>query len=196
MIEASQFLADRDEVLARVIDEVGILPPLKTPDNRFQGLARIIVGQQLSAKAARTIWGRVEENISAWEPDLYLDSSPSLLTEAGVSRQKERFIRGIADSLVAGQLDLDSICSIADGKAREELLSIKGVGEWTCEMFMIFALGKTDIFSMGDAGLRRAICNLYKVTHEEYEAQACGLVSRWSPHRSLASRYLWAWLDR
>jgi len=196
MIESSQYLVDRDGVLAKAIETVGILPELVPRDNHFEGLARIIVGQQLSAKAARTIWGRAEGRVSQWDPDSYLKASPQVLTDAGVSRQKESFIRGIAYKLVSGELDLDGLRGYQDEEARETLLSIKGVGEWTCEMFLIFSLGKADIFSIGDAGLRRAICELYQLSLDEYEKKVIGLTMRWSPHRSLASRYLWAWIDR
>jgi len=188
----------RDPILARIIAEVGPLPR-KTPASASADLAaacRIIAGQQLSAKAASTIWTRVIALAPAWEPAAVAELTEQQLCACGLSRNKASFIRGLAGGVTAGTLDFSAIRRMDDVQASTALSALKGFGPWSIEMFLMFSLDRPDLFSRGDAGLRRAICLLYSVAKDEYEHHVEGITAPWRPYRSYACRYLWAWLDQ
>lgn len=185
----------RDPVMRRVIAAVGALREYYRERTDFETVTRIIVGQQLSYAAATTIWGRVRSLEPRWRAATVAGLAPEALRAAGLSRSKTDFILGAARRVADGDLDFRRVRRLDDAAAAEVLRGIKGFGPWSVEMFMIFALNRPDVFSVGDAGLRRAVCSLYSLRPTDYERRIGPLSDRWRPWRSHACRYLWGWLE-
>lgn len=184
-----------DRVLASVISKVGPLRTYYRERTDLETVCRIIAGQQLSYKAASTIWARTQALCPSWQAKAVADLSDQALRGCGLSRNKAAFIREAASRVVDGSLDFKAIRAMGDEDAVAALRLIKGFGPWSVEMFLIFSLERPDIFSVGDAGLRRAVCQLYRVPKDQYERRIGRISDRWRPYRSYACRYLWAWLD-
>jgi DNA-3-methyladenine glycosylase II len=196
MTRSSSDLALRkDPVMRRVIDAVGPQPSYYRERTDFETACRIIVGQQLSYAAATTIWGRVRGVVPRWRPAEVAALSADQLRTLGLSRSKATYIQELATRTDSGGLDFRRIRKLDDNAAGEALRGIKGFGPWSVEMFLIFAIGRDDVFSVGDAGLRRAVCDLYGVPPGQYERRVEGIADRWRPYRSHACRYLWGWLE-
>ena len=192
---AHDFALRKDPVMRGVIDAVGPQPSFYRERTDFETACRIIVGQQLSYAAATTIWGRVRKDVSRWRPADVALLTPERLRALGLSRSKASFILELSARSLSHEIDFRRIRRLDDGAAAEAISGIKGFGPWSVEMFLIFALGRDDIFSVGDAGLRRAVCDLYGVPQGEYERRVGAISDRWRPWRSHACRYLWGWLD-
>jgi DNA-3-methyladenine glycosylase II len=158
---------------------------------------RSIVGQQLSTKAARAVYGRLLEIFDGRTPtpEALLESDPETIRGAGLSRAKVAYLRSLAEHVISGELELERLDELSDDRVTEELVAVKGLGRWTADMFLIFHLGRPDILPVGDLGVRRAVQRLYGLeglpSAEELEA----LGERWRPYRSAASLYLWSSLD-
>lgn len=174
------------------------LEPLKQPEqiNIFAHLVGSIISQQLSVKVADIIEQRVydllpERTVTA---QAILDLDPEAARACGMSYAKVRYIKSAADAAVSGLIDFGRLQALPDEEVINQLTQIVGVGRWTAEMLLIFSLGRPDIFSVGDQGLRNAVSFLYGVDKKDMAAVSA-LAEQWSPFRSLASRYLWASLD-
>ena len=161
--------------------------------DRFEALARIVVGQQVSTAAARTIWGRLLDAFGGppspqrlTEPD-----ATGILRVAGLSGRKASYVIGIAEAVVAGDFDPDALEEASDEEVIEALVALRGLGRWSAEMFLIFDLGRPDVFSGGDLGLRRGIQIAHGLDQPPTPEEAVEIAVRWSPNRSLASLYLW-----
>jgi len=185
----------RDPVMRRVIATVGDLSDYYRERTDFETVSRIIVGQQLSYAAATTIWGRVRALEPRWRPSAVAALRLPRLRGAGLSRSKADFIVSAARRVADGDLDFAAIRRMDDERATEALTGIRGFGPWSAEMFLIFGLGRDDVFSRGDAGLRRAVCTLYDLPRGAYDRRIEAISDRWRPWRSHACRWLWAWLD-
>jgi DNA-3-methyladenine glycosylase II len=162
--------------------------------DRFEALARIVTGQQVSTAAARTVWGRVCEGFGGVPtPEQVVDpDGEAKLREAGLSGRKASYIVGIAESVVSGDLRLDELDRASDEDVMETLVAIRGLGPWSAEMFMLFDLARPDVFSGGDLGLRYGIQIAYGMDEPPAPEEAVEIAERWRPNRSLASLYLWA----
>jgi DNA-3-methyladenine glycosylase II len=199
--KADEHLRSADEVLRRLIDERGPIDPAEDrrgsrPDP-YIALARAIVGQQLSTKAAASIWERVLGQFDGREPsptDL-LAIEPDRLREAGLSRAKVAYLRDHAERVGSGQLDLARLPKLSDEDIVAELIEIKGIGRWTAEMFLMFHLARPDVISTGDLGLRRAIQIGYGLDELPGPTEFERIAEPWRPHRTLACLYLWRSLD-
>lgn len=178
----------RDPVLALVIERIGELPHLPPAPSPFASLVRSVIGQQVSVKAADAIERRVRDlapNLSASE----LASLPhEALRGAGLSNAKVRTVHELARRTELGMLDVEALRDAPEEDVILALSSIPGIGRWTAEMFLLFALGRPDVFSWGDGGIRRAVKQLYGEDAGPEVSEA------WRPYRSLASRYLWRFL--
>ena len=161
--------------------------------DRFVALCRIIVGQQVSTAAARTIWGRVEEAFDGppTPEQLIEPDAEERLRACGLSGRKASYAIGIAEAIVAEELLLDSFDSMSDDEVIEAVVAMRGLGRWSAEMFLMFDLGRPDVFSGGDLGLRRGIQIAYGLEEMPSPEEAVAIAERWSPHRTLASLYLW-----
>ncbi|MCB0876247.1 MAG: DNA-3-methyladenine glycosylase 2 family protein [Solirubrobacterales bacterium] len=197
MAEPHEELAARDPRLARVIEAVDAAVILERRSertrNRFEALARIIAGQQVSTAAARTIWGRVvEEYDGPPEPiDLIAPGAEERLRSCGLSGRKASYMIGIAEAIESGELRPDELDELTDEEVTEALVALRGIGRWSAEMFLMFDLGRPDVFSGGDLGLRRGIQIAYELDEMPTPEEAIAIAEAWAPHRTLASLYLW-----
>lgn len=185
-----------DPILYKASLRVGWYEP--SPDrSRFAGLCRIIIGQQLSVKAAHSIYSRFIELFPNKRPRpevvpvLPLES----LRRAGLSRAKCAALQDLAHKVIVGDLSLRSLSKLSDEDVVAELTRVRGVGPWSAEMFLIFDLGRADVFSQGDLGLRMAIKKLYGFSELPSREDSESLARIWAPYRSYACRILWRSLD-
>jgi DNA-3-methyladenine glycosylase II len=199
--EGLEHLRASDETLAKVIDERGPLDldarVRGRPQDAYGALLRAIVGQQLSVKAARTIYERFTALFDGRTPtpEELLETDPDALRAAGLSGAKAKYVRSLAEHVISGQLELDRLDELSDARVTEELVAVKGLGQWTADMFLIFHLGRPDVLPVGDLGVRRAVERLYGFETLPSAAELEALGERWRPWRSLAALYLWESLD-
>lgn len=190
-----QQLMRNDERMRRLITDVGACE-LRLHQDAFTGLARPIVGQQLSGGAARSIWNRIGSAVGEISAENVLDAGEACLLSAGLSRNKTSYLLGIATAASRGELSIAPLEAQSDEQVLVQLRQFRGVGPWTAEMFLLFCLGRMDIFSAQDGGLRRAMASLYG-WGADWPATAVltATVDAWRPYRSIASLYLWKGLD-
>lgn len=164
----------------------------------FEALVEAIVSQQLSIKASDTIFRRfiaLTPGKTFPMPREILKTPTAKMRKCGLSGMKVAFIKDLAKKTLDGSLDFKHMNAMTDEEVIEHLTSVKGIGRWTAEMFLIFSLGRDDVFSYGDLGLRKALQRIYKMKKPPTPAQAEKITARWRPYRSLGSRYLWASID-
>lgn len=184
--------------LQRKVDEHQPLAEIVTrhPEQYFWDLCESILGQQLSEKVAPQIIARVKTTLNhELSPEKVLATADDTLRADGVSYAKISYLKNVATAWQSGSILPHELHTLDDETVIEKLITIKGVGRWTAEMFLIFTLGRQDIFSAGDYGLRRAILIAYQLPPETKPKELTALAEKWSPHRSLASRILWKSLD-
>lgn len=195
--EAMAFLQKADLKLAEVF--LWAKPSTVRPHKRyFESLADAIMSQQLSGKAAATIIKRFKDLFGPKgfpAPAQVLEKTDAELRMAGLSGSKVGYIKNLAQAFEDKTLDLSKVHKLTDEEIIEMLVKVKGIGRWTAEMFLMFSLGRPDVFSFGDLGLRNAAKKLYKLRKDPSVARLKQLSSRWQPHRTTASLYLWASLD-
>jgi DNA-3-methyladenine glycosylase II len=194
-------LAAADPTMAALIERIGRID-LKTrlrrrneerPADAYGALLRAIVGQQLSTKAARTIYLRVLALFggSTPAPERLLKASEADLRGAGLSGRKVQYIRDLAAHVLSGELELDRLDSRSDEEVVAEIVAVRGLGQWTAEMFLIFHLERPDVLSGGDLGIRKAVQIEYRLDQMPNAQKVLEIGEPWQPHRSLASLYLW-----
>lgn len=179
-----------DHRFAELVDKIGRITVTLQGD-AFHYLAKSLIGQQLSIKAADTICRRVEQNCGEFSPDIMLAASEENLRIAGVSKPKINYIKGLAQLVSRNELDFMSMNDLDNEQVIGILTEVKGIGRWTAEMFLIFFLGREDVLSFGDAGLRRASNWLYGIEGGGGPAILEIQSPNWKPYRSIASLYLW-----
>jgi len=182
-------LKKRDKALGAAIDAIGPIRREIRPDV-FSALVRSIVGQQISSKAQRTIWERMQNGLVAITPQSVLACTEAELQRYGISFKKAAYIRGAAERAADGRLDIDALRSKSDSEVCKELVKIDGIGTWTAEMLMLFSMRRPDIVSYGDLAIQRGMRMLYRrkeITRQLFERYR----QRYSPYGSVASLYLW-----
>jgi DNA-3-methyladenine glycosylase II len=190
-----------DPVMARLIDQNGavVRRDLKRerPGDAYGALLRSIVGQQLSTKAARTIYGRMIEIFGghAPTPRQLLEADPDEIRAAGLSRPKITYLRDLAVHVEEGTLHLDRLPDLPDDEVSAQLTAIKGLGQWTADMFLMFHLGRPDVLPVGDQGIRRAVQVQYRLRKLPDPKRLERIARPWRPYRTLACLYLWSSLD-
>jgi DNA-3-methyladenine glycosylase II len=196
-----------DPVLAALIEEVdgngglGARSPGHASDDHYGALLRSIVGQQLSTKAAFSIYTRLLERFGGRPPtpeellEASAGDSEPFRAAMGLSRAKVKYLRSLAEHVLDGSLDLEALDALSDDEVIAELTAIKGLGEWTSHMFLMFHLGRPDILPVGDLGIRVAIERAYGLDHRPSPDEMTAIAEPWRPYRTLASRYLWRSLD-
>jgi DNA-3-methyladenine glycosylase II len=190
-----------DKVMRRLMEERGPIDPEidrrgSRPDP-WEALARAIVGQQLSTKAARSIWERLIGQFGGKlpTPEQLLRKRRETLRKVGLSNAKVEFLRDLAERVKDGRLDLERLKQLPDEDVIAQLIEVKGIGSWTAEMFLIFHLGRPDVVSVGDLGIRRAVQIAYGMEDLPGPQELAKLAEEWRPHRTLACLYLWRSLD-
>ena len=190
--EAKDYLRAVDPILGAVIN-AHEEPPLRSKGRVFETLVHAIVGQQISAKAADAVWGRLVALVGEIEPDAVLQHSVEALRGVGLSGRKVEYIQGLAEH--AGWVEDFDWSPLDDDGVRKKLTALRGVGPWTAEMVLMFSLTRPDVFPIGDIGVIRSIEDLYaqgkRLPIEEI--QAIGL--KWAPYRTVGCWYLWRHLD-
>lgn len=185
----TQYLKSRDRKLGEVIDRMGALEVEVMPDV-FTALVFSIVNQQVSSKAADTVWVRMLEITGPMTPENILAMDPASLQKCGTTNKKISYIRGVAEAVVTGQVDFTKLCHMSDRQVINQLSSLHGIGPWTAEMLLIFSLNRYDVVSYEDLAIRRAMMKLYglkELTREQFKRYR----KRYSPYGSVASLYLW-----
>ncbi|HTZ85440.1 MAG TPA: DNA-3-methyladenine glycosylase [Solirubrobacteraceae bacterium] len=196
--KATEYLRASDPVMAQIVDSVGKLPSARQGrperEDHYGALVRAIVGQQLSVLAARAIYGRLTERFGGRPPtpqEILADDPEELRAAAGLSRAKVGFLRSLAEHVLSGELELARLNELQDEEVITELVAVKGIGEWSAHMFLMFHLERPDVLAVGDLGIRRAIERAYGLDGLPDAAEVERLGEPWRPHRTLACRYLW-----
>lgn len=194
-------LMEADPKLAKLMADRGPLDPAtdrrgSRPDP-YEALARAIVGQQLSTRAAASIWGRVTDLFGGRtpSPERVIEVDPQELRDAGLSWSKVAYLRDLAERVADGELDLRALAELPDGQVIAELIEVKGIGRWTAEMFLMFHLGRPDVLSTGDLGIRKAAQLAHGLSELPTPVELEQIGEAWRPHRTLACLYLWRSLD-
>ncbi len=189
-------LRSADPIMRQVIREVGPFT-LRVSRDRFDMLARSIISQQISTAAARSILARVKQLLDSPKltPERIAKFSPEQLRTAGLSSQKSRYLLDLCRHVVDGRLELSQIGRLSDENIIAELTQVKGIGRWTAQMFLIFALGRLDVFPYDDLGIRTAIRNLYQLDNLPDQAIGERVATPWRPYASIASWYCWRSID-
>jgi DNA-3-methyladenine glycosylase II len=199
LARARRYLARRDPVLGTAIKRIGACGLATPPDgNLFEGLVRAIAGQQLSVKAARTIFLRVKAlagGDGGCSPAGLLAVSPEALRGAGLSNGKVAYVRDLAERVASGSLSLDALHRLGDDEVIERLTEVKGIGRWTAEMILIFLLRRPDVMPLDDLGIVRAVQKVYGLRKRPGPRKLLQISEPWRPWRSVACWYLWASLD-
>jgi len=167
------------------------------PDDAYGSLVRTIVGQQLSTKAARSIYGRLTALFGGRPPTPgeLISTDDELLRACGLSGPKVRYLRDLAERVISGELDLQSLHDLPDDEVIRQITAVKGLGRWSADMFLMFHLGREDILPVGDLGVRRAVERAYGLPEIPDAETLQDLACPWAPHRTLASFYLWESLE-
>ena len=199
--KARKALAASDPTMAALIERVGkidIATRMKRrseerPNDAYGALLRAIVGQQLSTKAARTIYLRVIDLFggNTPSPEQLLEAREEDLRAAGLSGRKTEYVRDLASHVLSGELELDRLDTLSDEEVIAEIVAVRGLGQWTAEMFLLFHLERPDVLSGGDLGIRKAIQIEYGLKEMPTPQEVVLRGEAWRPHRSLASLYLW-----
>jgi DNA-3-methyladenine glycosylase II len=195
-----EHLRRADPVLRKVIDAAGepLGPRRRDADDYYGALVRAIVGQQLSSKAAAAIYGRLLERFGGRPPtaeEVLADDPDELRTAAGLSHAKVNFLRSLAEHVTSGELELDRLDELSDEDIAAELIAVKGIGQWSVDMFLMFQLQRPDVLPVGDLGIRKAVQKLYGLDELPGPTEIERIAMPWRPYRTLASRYLWSSLD-
>jgi DNA-3-methyladenine glycosylase II len=183
-------LAARDKDIAAALAEIGLPPPRDRPPG-FSSLLRTIVGQQISAKAAATLWERLLAAVDPLSPETVAQLDLDALRALGLSRPKAVYARGLALDIVEGRIDLDRLPMLEDQAAIEHLVQIKGIGQWSAEVYLLFALGRPDIFPAGDLALQIAMQRLKRLRKRPDPKRMLRLAEPWRPYRGAAAHFLW-----
>ncbi len=194
--KAMRHLRRRDPVLRPVIARVGPVT-MKLEKNRFQALVGSIIAQQISGKAARAIGKRLLESIrpKRLTPEIVAAIPIEQLRALGLSPQKASYIHDLAAHVADGRVRLRRAHRMTDDEVIEELIQVKGIGVWTAQMFLIFSLGRPDVFPHGDYGVRAAIKKLYDLPDLPDKEQSFAIAEPWRPYASIAAWYCWKSLD-
>jgi DNA-3-methyladenine glycosylase II len=190
-------LADADPVMAGLIARIGPMSIEKRrrgrPGDAYGVLLRAIVGQQLSAKAAATIFGRLLELFDGKvpTPGALLAADEDSLRGVGLSGRKVEYVKDLAQHVASGELETGRLGDLTDEKVIEEITAVRGLGVWTAHMFLIFHLEREDVLPVGDLGIRNAIKAEYGLDELPNPAEMEQMAEPWRPHRTLACLYLW-----
>lgn len=184
-------LLQLDPRLSKVHNIAGPFSPrIRAPG--FAGLARIICGQQLSVASANAIWGRLDTLPGGVTAETFLGHSQETLCGAGLSRSKYLTLKGVAEAVVADELDLGEIGELANEPAIAQLTRYKGIGPWTAEIYLMFCTGHPDIFPAGDLALQKAVADAFNITPHPNPRTLTEISTKWAPYRATAALLFWS----
>lgn len=193
-IIAKQELKKKDKKLGKIIDSY---PKdfLFSKSDPFLTLARSIVGQQISVKAAQSVWDKLTLKVVQISPENISMIHSNTLKSAGLSRQKVLYLKNLAYAFLENKIKINLWSKMSDDEIINDLIKIKGIGRWTAEMFLIFNLCRADIFPLDDIGVIKGICRLYNLKYPIKREELIKIGNKWKPYRSVATWYLWRSLD-
>lgn len=187
MQEAIDYLLEKDTIFKTIIEQYG-LPKIPTRPQGFETLVLLILEQQVSIDSAKATFLRLRERIQDFEPSIVIDLSDAEFRTIGVSRQKTSYIKALATAILSEELDLESLPTKTPQQVREELIKIKGIGNWTIDIYLMFCLQAPDLLPLGDV----AVVNTMKELLNIHEKEAMEMhAKQWSPFRSYATYFLW-----
>jgi DNA-3-methyladenine glycosylase II len=192
--QATRDLAERDAVLRGLIERFRGLA-LASRGDAFTTLARSVVGQQISVKAARSVWDRLAGRLGEVSPASVSRARTHTLRGSGLSGQKARYLKDLSTKFLDGSLDSTRWHALDDETLIAELMQVKGIGRWTAEMFLMFHLFRPDVLPLADLGLQRAMRLHYNRGRALSDARMRRIGAVWAPWRSVATWYLWRSLD-
>jgi DNA-3-methyladenine glycosylase II len=189
--KALDALAQDHAAVARAIAQVGY-PPSRRREHSFESLARIVMGQQLSVKAAATIARRVDETVGgALLPQSLLATAPDKLRAAGLSRQKIGYLQSLAEAVISGDLPVETLPELADEEVEAAITAVRGFGRWSAHMYMMFSLGRPDIWPSGDLAVRVGFGRIMGWEERPDEKKVINEGSAFSPYRSALALLCW-----
>ncbi|MBI4875083.1 MAG: DNA-3-methyladenine glycosylase 2 family protein [Acidobacteria bacterium] len=195
MRKAILHLKRADPLLKALVERIGPYAQQMAPAD-FPALARSIVYQQLNGKAASTIYGRLEAAVRGRvTPRTVLKLTEDRMRELGLSKQKTSYIRDLAQTTISREVDFRTLPAMPDEVVIASLTAVRGIGVWTAQMFLIFALGRPDVLPTADLGIRAAMKNLYGLAELPKPAEMERIAAPWRPYCSVACWYLWRSLD-
>ena len=194
MRQALKHLRHSDPILAAIIDRVGPCR-MQYSEPTFEALVRSIIYQQLSGKAASTIFGRVAQAVGEITPERLAAKSPEELRPLGLSGQKAKYILDLAEKTRTGVVRFQDLPALGDQAVIEHLTQVKGVGVWTAQMFLMFALRRLDVLPTGDLGIRNAVHRAYQLKEAPGPEKLEKIAQPWRPYATVASWYLWRSID-
>jgi DNA-3-methyladenine glycosylase II len=194
--QALRHLRRQDPVMREVIRKAGPFT-MRLRRNRFQSLVFSILGQQISGKAAASIRGRLIDHLKPEQisPQTIAGLTPATLRTLGVSPQKSGYLLDLAERVLSGEVRLNRMSRLPDQDVIDSLIQVKGIGVWTAQMFLIFSLGRPDVFPHDDLGVRSAIRNLYGLEDLPTKEISHEIATPWRPYASIASWYCWRSLE-
>jgi len=192
--KAKADLRKRDQTLKRIIDSYrGEIMTLR--GDAFFTLARSITGQQISVKAADSVWKKLSDRVGKMTPDIIANTNAETLRACGLSERKVIYLHGVANHFLDNKKRIACWPAMPDEDIIAELTEIKGIGRWTAEMFLIFGLGRPDVFPLDDLGLLKGIYHHYGLGEKMPIKQIIAIGESWRPWRSLGTWYMWRALD-
>ncbi|GIX03249.1 MAG: hypothetical protein KatS3mg113_0255 [Planctomycetaceae bacterium] len=193
---AHQHLMQRDTHLAQLMQRVGPFQ-LRLHHNRFELLVRSILSQQISTRAARAIRKKLQAiaGTPSLTPRVLLQLTPEQMRAAGLSAQKIRYLQALSDFALSGRLALQQMHRYPDEEVIAQLTAVPGIGVWTAQMFLIFSLGRLDVFPVDDLGLRASLREWYALPDDTRRPHYLALAAAWQPYRTIATWYVWRLSD-
>lgn len=190
--QALDVLAASDTDLAAALEVVGYPEERRRGAPSFESFLRIIAGQQLSVKAAATIFGRIESALAGdFRPEVFLRLSDDDLRSAGFSRQKIGYARGLCEAVMEGRIDLQGLSALSDEEVIGQITALKGFGRWSAEMVLLFSLGRPDVWPADDLAIQAGVQRLKKLPDRPDRRQTDALAEGWRPHRGAAAIFIW-----
>ena len=192
--KAKKVLISKDKKLGKIISNY---PKdfLFSKSDPFYTLARSIVGQQISVRAAQAVWDKIENKAKCIEPSYISKMHFMSLKSCGLSRQKIKYLKSLSSAFIQNKISPEKWKKYSDEDIINELVLINGIGRWTAEMFLIFNLCRPDVFPADDIGLLRGICKCYNLNYPIKKEAAIKMSEDWKPYRSVATWYFWRSLD-
>ncbi|MGB1479330.1 MAG: DNA-3-methyladenine glycosylase family protein [Marinobacter salsuginis] len=183
-------LAERDSDLCRIRDRLGY-PPLWAREPGFSSLIHIILEQQVSIKAAATMFQRLASHLGSVTPELVQNAGESELRQVGLTRQKARYCVELANRIASGALELSKLDTLDDAQGRSHLLDIPGLGPWTVDVYYMMALRRANVWPQGDLALASAIQDIKQLEARPTTDEQLVFAEQWQPWRAVAARMLW-----
>ncbi len=190
LAEATRYLANRDNDLARLLEANG-LPPLWTRKPCFSTLIHIILEQQVSLASAMAVYRRLVDNLVPFTPKRFLEVGSSYLRSLGITRQKSAYCINVAEAILVNQLDLKALSRMDDLAAADTLTRIKGIGPWTADIYLLMALRRPDVWPSGDIALKNIVQKVKELPKYPSTSTLTKVAEAWRPFRSVAARMLW-----